>query len=87
MPRAEAYLDAVSQTLNDARCLEMTLSQDTHLADENRLSVIERLWVEDTDQVIEFPADALAMGMKEARAKYDVDTFRQWKRARKKIAG
>lgn len=87
LPRAEAYLAAVNRTLNDARCLEISLSDITDLADENRLAVIELLWAEDTDQVVSFSTDALAMGMKEAKAKYDTETFRQWKRARKKSVG
>jgi hypothetical protein len=32
-----------------------------------------------------FSAEELGMGMKEAKAKYDAETFRRWKRARKKM--
>ena len=84
LPRAEAYLEAASRTLQHARSLEMALSGDAGLADEKRLSVIELLWDEDADQSVSFSAEALAMGMKEAKAKYDIETFRKWKRARKK---
>ena len=87
LPRAEAYLESVSRALNDARSLAMTLSPGANLANENRLSVIELLWEDNNDQAVSFSKDALAMGMKEAKAKYDIETFRKWKRARKKSAG
>jgi hypothetical protein len=35
-------------------------------------------------QEISFSTEELSMGMKEAKAKYDAETFRRWKRARKK---
>jgi hypothetical protein len=48
-----------------------------------RLSVLELLWDEGA-QEITFTSEEMKMGMKEAKAKYDLDTFRMWKRARKK---
>jgi len=84
LPRAEAYMEATERALKDARCLEFALMRDGGLTDENRLAVVQMIWDDDVDPGMSFSAEALAMGMKEAKAKFDIETFRNWKRARKK---
>ena len=35
-------------------------------------------------QEVAFSAEELSIGMREAKAKYDAETFRRWKRSKKK---
>jgi hypothetical protein len=47
------------------------------IPDDIRLSVIENLW-NDENSDISFTDEELDIGMKEAKSKYDTDTFRKW---------
>lgn len=86
LPRAKASTIAVKQSLVDALALKMALSEGPGAPSaEIRLSVIDQLW--DTDSVtsdVNFTDDELEMGMREAKGMYDLETFRKWKRARKR---
>ncbi|CAB9501051.1 ATPase RavA [Seminavis robusta] len=86
LPRAEAFLQANDQALEDALCLERALSgkDETLLTDDVRLSIIDELWNDEGEAPLSFSKEALAMTMREAKSKYDIETFRKWKRARKK---
>lgn len=93
-PRAEAYRKEIDRILVDATALKMTLINGNNddkgsslfLDNDVRLSVMEGLWDEGgEDQILSsFSEEALELSMKEAKQRYDSDTFRKWKRARKK---
>ena len=89
LPRAEAEAARVACALADAHALALALEGGDAAGsppDDVRLAVIEGLWEEDDEEESPFGAEELALSMKEAKAKYDTDTFRRWKRARKKAA-
>ena len=83
------YAERVACALADAHALALALEGGDAAGsppDDVRLAVIEGLWEEDGEEESPFGAEELALSMKEAKAKYDTDTFRRWKRARKKAA-
>ena len=82
LPKAEIISNDLLQALADSRSLEAALEAST-ISDDLRLSVIEELWGDQLPEVT-FTDDELSIGMKEAKGKYDIETFRKWKRARKK---
>jgi MoxR-like ATPase len=82
LPRAESLSAELKTAFIDARSLELSLSEsDGAPSKELRLSVIEQLW---EGWEVSFTDDELNIGMKEAKAKYDLETFRKWKRTRKR---
>ena len=85
-PKAEKLLIEVEEALSDSRSLELCLEgpSDTPL-NKLRLSIIQGLWEEGYKPEITFRAEELKMGMKEAKKRYDLETFRKWKRAKKKL--
>lgn len=84
-PRAEVISVEVNRALEDARALELSLTKLPEAPrNDIRLSVIEQLWDEGYKPDVSFTDDELGMGMKEAKAKYDLEKFRKWKRARKR---
>ena len=85
LPKAERSLEAVNTALWRLHALELALSDNEACspADDVRLAVIERLW-DVTEEILSFSEVELDMSMKDAKAKYDGETFRAWKRARKK---
>lgn len=92
LPKAEKTLRDVIRALSDAHALKLALGGvDSGAAspeDSTRLSVVELLWDDgDFESEISFTDSELTIGMREAKAKYDLDTFRAWKRAQKKAAG
>jgi MoxR-like ATPase len=87
LPKAEKTLRDVIRALSDAHALELALGADSGVSpeDNTRLSVVELLWDDDDfESEISFTDCELNIGMREGKAKYDLDTFRAWKRARKK---
>jgi hypothetical protein len=85
LPRAKAVSGEVDRALSDACALEMSLSEvPSAPSNDLRLSVIERLWDEESSSDVEFTDEELNIGMKEAKGKFDLETFRKWKRARKR---
>ena len=82
IPRAKLFTEGLSQVLTDASALEMALIPETS-SPELRLSIIEELWEEGMLPEVRFTDVELNMAMKEAKAKYDLETFRKWKRAKK----
>lgn len=89
IPKAESILLESNRVLARALSLAAAL-KEKHLvvvSNEVRLSVIEQLWNDDeAGTSVGFSDDELAVGMKEAKARYDAETFRKWKRARKKAS-
>ena len=89
LPKAEVALMEVKNVLAQARMLELVLGYDfaNYLSNDLRQAAIERLW-EDNDPAIErsFTEYELNLTMKDAKAKYDLNDFRAWKRARKKMS-
>ena len=86
LPRAEKFSTEVMAMLVDATCFELCLSDTSDIApeDEMRSSVLENLWADGITPDITFTPEEFAMGMKEAKQKYDLETFRKWKRERKR---
>jgi len=85
LPRAEALSVEVEKVLVDAASLQLSISNGPNdMSAEYRLSVIEELWDEEAVQQIQFTAEEMELDMREAKAKYDLETFRKWKRAKKK---
>jgi MoxR-like ATPase len=85
VPKAQTAWSATRQVLAHARSLVLALQAESTLDDEIRLDVLEQLW-DDAENLGEeqFTVDELSIGMKEAKAKYDSEKFRRWKRERKK---
>ncbi|CAJ1931942.1 unnamed protein product [Cylindrotheca closterium] len=85
LPRAEALSVQVEKVLIDAVSLQLSITNEPNdISPEHRLSVIEELWDEEAAQRIQFTKEELDLDMREAKAKYDLETFRSWKRAKKK---
>jgi len=85
LPRAEALFSEVENVLIDAKSLMLSITDEKGaISAENRLSVIEELWDEEAARQIQFTAQELELDMREAKGKYDLETFRKWKRAKKK---
>ncbi|KAL3938265.1 MAG: hypothetical protein SGBAC_006788 [Bacillariaceae sp.] len=85
LPRAEALSLEVEKVLIDAVSLQLSITNGPNdISADHRLSVIEELWDEAAVQQIQFTVEELDLDMREAKAKYDLDTFRKWKRAKKK---
>jgi MoxR-like ATPase len=82
LPKAEIISKDLLRALADSRALEVALKASV-VPDDLRLTVMEELW-DDASPEITFTDDELSIGMKEAKGKYDIETFRKWKRARKK---
>lgn len=86
IPKAEVFLQDTNRVLRNARSLVVALSGEQSMVASNtlRLSVIEQLWDDsDEDAGVSFKDEELSMGMKEAKAKFDSETLRKWKKARK----
>jgi MoxR-like ATPase len=93
---AEKALSETERLLSNACGLELSLMPDDSivktgvstslLSHDIRLSVIEQLWDDDdmVGEMLKFTENELNISMRETKAKYDVDTFRKWKRERKK---
>jgi MoxR-like ATPase len=88
LPKAQKTLRDVIRALSDAHALELALGVDSDASPEDntlRLSVVELLRDDDDfESEVSFTDIELTIGMREAKAKYDLDTFRAWKRAKKK---
>jgi MoxR-like ATPase len=86
LPRAELLWPQIKKVAEDAKALEMAISLENSLAlsDEHREDMIELLWEDGSSSVRDFTADELQISMREAKSKYDLETFRRWKRAKKK---
>jgi len=75
----------MAKALEDTYALELSLSSYSEVpADEIRPDVVHELWEEGYAGESPFTDAELAISMKEAKAKYDSDTFRKWKRAKRK---
>ena len=92
VPRAKATSAELEKTLSDVYALELSIQREgadsASVSNCCRLAVIEQLWEDGyfPDIENEFTEDELLnLGMKDAKAKYDLETFRRWKRARKKL--
>lgn len=85
LPRAESLWADVLQTTEDAYALSASISQQEFSPPRAvREEVIDNLW-EKRRYEREFSEVELSIPMKEAKSKYDLDTFRRWKRAKKKM--
>ena len=85
LPRAESLWQDMRKTLGDAYALELSISTRPEApANEIRSDVIQELWDEGYIGEAPFTDAELAISMKEAKTKYDTDTFRRWKRAKRK---
>jgi MoxR-like ATPase len=86
LPRAETLVKEVVNLSRDAHALEITLSPTfaSEIADDVRLNVIQGLWESGFKVEKDFSEAELSISMKEAKAKYDLETFRRWKRTKKK---
>jgi MoxR-like ATPase len=83
-PKAEAFSLEVDRALADACALELALGDSSSSpSNDLRVSVLELLWDEGAPERT-FTSEEMNMGMREAKSIYDLDTFRMWKRARKK---
>lgn len=85
LPKAETVSIGIHRTLADALALERVLSDSATVSDDERVSVIDALWVEGEHVLGSFSDEEMELTMREAKAKYDIDIFRAWKRARKKL--
>lgn len=85
LPRAEKALLEVDRALVDCRSIDKCLEEsDDAPPNELRLMVIQNLWEEGYAPDISFTEEEMNIGMKEAKNKYDLETFRKWKRAKKR---
>ena len=85
LPRGELLMEEISQLSQDAQALAMAISSTNpmDLRDDLRIDVIEMIWENDASVDQEFSYEELQLSLKEAKSKYDGDTLRRWKRARK----
>jgi len=86
LPKAETISFEINRALTDALALTQTLSDSTAISNDARVSVIDSLWEDGADITISFTEEEMDLSMRDAKAKYDMDTFRAWKRARKKAS-
>ncbi len=85
LPRAELLRTEMRKALEDSYALELSLSKSAEApTNELRSEVIQELWEEGYIGATAFTETELSISMKEAKAKYDIDTFRRWKRAKRK---
>jgi MoxR-like ATPase len=85
LPRGDALWPGIQQLYENAYALSLAISNSTlSPSNEVRLAVIEALWDDDADAERPFTEDELEISMREAKAKYNLETFRRWKRAKKK---
>jgi hypothetical protein len=85
LPRGDALWPGIQQLYENAYALSLAISNGTlSPSNEVRLAVIEALWDDDADAERPFTEDELEISMREAKAKYNLETFRRWKRAKKK---
>lgn len=97
LPKAQRTLSDVHRVLANAHALEMSLHDNNNNDNQSsssspsssppndlRVSVIEQLADENDVNAINFTEDELSIDMRDAKQKYDLETFRAWKRARKR---
>ena len=86
LPRAELLWPQMKKVAEDAKALRMAISPENSLVLSNELrgDVIELLWEDGSTSERDFTEDELQISMREAKSKYDLETFRRWKRAKKK---
>eukprot|EP00535_Pseudo-nitzschia_heimii_P013296 CAMPEP_0197197348 /NCGR_PEP_ID=MMETSP1423-20130617/32820_1 /TAXON_ID=476441 /ORGANISM="Pseudo-nitzschia heimii, Strain UNC1101" /LENGTH=1252 /DNA_ID=CAMNT_0042651169 /DNA_START=207 /DNA_END=3965 /DNA_ORIENTATION=+ len=86
LPRAELLWPQMMKLAEDAEALGTAISRENQLAitNEFRRDVIELLWDDGATSVRDFTEDELQLSMREAKSKYELETFRRWKRAKKK---
>ncbi|GFH55543.1 hypothetical protein CTEN210_12019 [Chaetoceros tenuissimus] len=88
LPKARKALDEVVIGLLDCQsflyCLE---GENDEPSNDQRVSVLEALWEEGYSPNAVFSEEEMALDMREAKKRYDIDTFRKWKRAKKKLDG
>jgi MoxR-like ATPase len=86
LPRAELLWPQMKKVAEDAKALGMAISSENSLALSNELrgDVIELLWEDGSTSVRDFTEEELQISIREAKSKYDLETFRRWKRAKKK---
>ena len=84
LPRAELVWPQMERVAEDAKALAMAISIENSLSNEHRVNLIELLWEEGTTSTRDFSEEELEITMREAKSKYDLETFRRWKRAKKK---
>jgi len=90
LPRAELLWPEMKRVAEDSEALSMALSapedgrDSWRLPNEVRGDVVEMLWEDGSTSVRDFTEDELRISMREAKAKYDLETFRRWKRTKKK---
>jgi len=84
LPKSESVLSELRRASIDAQTLEAALSPSA-LSDDMRVEMLRSLWEEGYGGEVGFTEEEMSLSMREAKAKYDIDTFRQWKRAKKRI--
>jgi MoxR-like ATPase len=87
IPKANQILMEMKKLHSQSTCLAYVLSdQDTPIESSMRLSILEYMYgdIDLSSSKYQFTEDDFTIGMKEAKSRYDIETFRAWKRARKK---
>jgi MoxR-like ATPase len=84
LPKATSVLAELRRATLNALTLEAALSP-LAVPDDLRLDTILALWEEgDGGEVCFFTEEEISLSMREAKSKYDPETFRRWKRTKKK---
>ena len=84
LPKAESVFSELRLAAVDALTLEAALSPHV-VSDDLRLETILALWQQGyAGGEIIFTDEEKSLSMREAKARYDDDTFRRWKRVTKK---
>lgn len=85
LPKARKALDEVDRGLLDCQSFLYSLQTENDLlSNDQRVEVIEALWEEGYSPNAAFSEEEMTLDMREAKKRYDIDTFRKWKRAKKK---
>jgi len=85
LPRGESLWPEISKLSRDAHALVLAISTNPDApSNELRLDVIESIYDDGGRSDPEFTEEDLSISMKEAKAKFDSETLKKWKKARKK---
>ena len=90
VPRARAAVAELERAVVDARPLALAVEggggdggDGVAVPDDVRVSVVEQIWEDDGGSEIRFTEEEMGLRMRDAKAEYDLETFRKWKRARR----
>lgn len=86
LPKAESIMGQLRQSVLDVLALDQAIDPQEFLDSSIMLDVIRNIWEDGLKEESYFTEEDLSLSMREAKTKFDLDTFRRWKRIKKKTA-